>query len=535
MPKTRYRYYTEARYPAGPVASGLTVTVYEDSAGSSLATIYPSATGTSPSTNPAVVPATGIVDFWCDLSTVYVVSEGDTAVRPLYPATNSTYNVRDYGAIGDGVADDTAAIQAAINACSASGARGGMVYLPVGTYLVNLVYRNATWSCALWLTPSYRGHIHLHGEGPDTLIKLAPDQVLGKVGTNPNAHVIAATIDYGVSYPGWDAGSGVQISDLTVDGDANNQTLNCDGIYLSACVDAKISNVTVQNMHGEDGTEAFCFNAYLTTNMQLINCTARGLGTGKSSSGFSDGWGMGTHWTNCNAQGFHASGGGCGFTSYESCDNVWTNCVAWDCNAGFNSEYGKDIVYTGCVAGGLVPENANREYTAEASLGCSGYGFVNKGNTRVAYNGCMASYNPIGLYFITAPADTIISGGSYSLNTANGIEFYSADAASAKTTHISPETLMKSNATYGMYVSSTVRLEADGRTLVTPSVPATTVAFANPYPFVVAVYISGGTYTQVTVGTYSTTLGPVSCVLLNPGENIAITYSSVPSWTWRRA
>ena len=41
-------------------------------------------------------------------------------------------NVKDFGAVGDGVHDDTAAIQAALQAGS-----GGVVYLPSGTYLVS--------------------------------------------------------------------------------------------------------------------------------------------------------------------------------------------------------------------------------------------------------------------------------------------------------------------------------------------------------------------------------------------------------------
>jgi len=45
------------------------------------------------------------------------------------------YNVRDYGARGDGSADDTAAIQAAIAAAERS-AYGGVVYFPVGQYVV---------------------------------------------------------------------------------------------------------------------------------------------------------------------------------------------------------------------------------------------------------------------------------------------------------------------------------------------------------------------------------------------------------------
>lgn len=43
------------------------------------------------------------------------------------------YNVKNYGAVGDGVTDDTAAIQATIAAAGA----GGVIYFPKGTYLVS--------------------------------------------------------------------------------------------------------------------------------------------------------------------------------------------------------------------------------------------------------------------------------------------------------------------------------------------------------------------------------------------------------------
>lgn len=54
--------------------------------------------------------------------------------RSLPPGSGAA-NVRDYGAKGDGVNDDTAAIQSAIERNRATG--GKVVYLPAGTYLVS--------------------------------------------------------------------------------------------------------------------------------------------------------------------------------------------------------------------------------------------------------------------------------------------------------------------------------------------------------------------------------------------------------------
>ncbi len=50
------------------------------------------------------------------------------------------YNVKDYSAKGDGITDDTAAIQRAIDAAPVSTAfesLGGVVYFPRGTYLIS--------------------------------------------------------------------------------------------------------------------------------------------------------------------------------------------------------------------------------------------------------------------------------------------------------------------------------------------------------------------------------------------------------------
>lgn len=57
-----------------------------------------------------------------------VTATGSTTARTLANRFADTVNVKDFGAVGDGVTDDTAAIQAAINAIAATG--GGTVYFP---------------------------------------------------------------------------------------------------------------------------------------------------------------------------------------------------------------------------------------------------------------------------------------------------------------------------------------------------------------------------------------------------------------------
>jgi hypothetical protein len=59
-----------------------------------------------------------------------VKSTGSTTARSLANRFADVVNVKDFGAVGDGVANDTAAIQAAINT-------GKSVVLPEGTYIAN--------------------------------------------------------------------------------------------------------------------------------------------------------------------------------------------------------------------------------------------------------------------------------------------------------------------------------------------------------------------------------------------------------------
>jgi polygalacturonase len=88
-----------------------------------------------------VAVAAGLLNLSClgaesekaPAATTMPVVNGATLPVPLPTIPDKTFDVKKYGAVGDGVAEDTAAIQKAIAEAGAAG--GGKVVLPAGTYL----------------------------------------------------------------------------------------------------------------------------------------------------------------------------------------------------------------------------------------------------------------------------------------------------------------------------------------------------------------------------------------------------------------
>lgn len=138
-----------------PVNAGRLHT-YEAGTTTNLAT-YTDASGSTANANPVVLNAGGQADVWFDASKLYKLelrASNDTTViwtvdnvgfpftqagtgavaRPAELKARDVVSVKDFGAVGDGVANDTAAIQAAINYAAALG--GATVDFPAGTYKI---------------------------------------------------------------------------------------------------------------------------------------------------------------------------------------------------------------------------------------------------------------------------------------------------------------------------------------------------------------------------------------------------------------
>ena len=119
----------------------------------------------------------------------YVTATGSPTARTISDRWAEVFNVKDYGAVGDGVADDTAEIQAAIDAAGAY----GHVYIPSGTYMLSdslKVFKN----------------IRMTGEGIDSKLQMLP----GSTMTTPGMIQLPNTI----STDGWATSTAYSLQDF---------------------------------------------------------------------------------------------------------------------------------------------------------------------------------------------------------------------------------------------------------------------------------------------------------------------------------
>jgi len=148
-------------------------------------------------------------------SGVTATATGSTTARTLANRFADTVNVKDFGAIGNGVANDTAALQAAINFASTNG--GGTVFFPFGTYLVSaaIIIKNDI------ILDLGKSTIRLASGANDDVIRTVDFYNL--IGTN----------NYSSSTP-----NRFVIQNGTIDGNAANQSPSnpdtCNGLALYA-------------------------------------------------------------------------------------------------------------------------------------------------------------------------------------------------------------------------------------------------------------------------------------------------------------
>jgi hypothetical protein len=152
-----------------------------------------------------------------------------TFAAPVPDKGGQVFNVKAYGAAGDGVTDDGAAINAAIAAASAAG--GGIVYLPAGTYLLRTISTDPN-SDHSYIVP--KDGVSIVGAGMDVaVLKVASGQNALYPTTNaPNVITTKQSTPL----------SNCRFTDFTVDWNGANNLLTSDM--------ARRQNASICSLHG---------------------------------------------------------------------------------------------------------------------------------------------------------------------------------------------------------------------------------------------------------------------------------------------
>jgi hypothetical protein len=188
-----------------------------------------------------------------------------TADLPTVPAladkANKAHlplNVMEYGAIGDGSTDDTAAIQAAIDACPS----GGTVYFPTGTYKVL-----GSGSQALLLGASNKT-IYLVGDGFASWIK--PDAAFPNTRDIIRIATTAGTRGWGISK--LQIGSaGLGKNGIHIDTTDSGHNSYCYNMVIEECLIAKPDPVGYSICHESNALNTTGGLFYSTISKNNVN------------------------------------------------------------------------------------------------------------------------------------------------------------------------------------------------------------------------------------------------------------------------
>lgn len=274
------------------------------------------------------------------------------------------YNVQapPYGAKGDGVTDDTAAINSALSAANSAG--GGIVYMPWGEYLVS-----GTLSIPpnVFLIGQTAVTLNLWTSVPSTLSRIVAAASWAPASTTGIVSIQSKTPG------GWSTNTqSCGVRNLVIDGSANSSA-NLNGIYLLGPVyDVHIEDTFVYKA-GHNGVHAGSqsetgVSATFPYHLRVTRTTvANSVNTGFNIVNFTD-----STFSNCLSFGNGANG-----WAIQNCSNTELTCCRSEWNTGSTAGRGFDItgssgsvVLNGC----MTDQNLSEGIRIHAATGQSTQG-----------------------------------------------------------------------------------------------------------------------------------------------------------------
>ncbi|MET9096252.1 right-handed parallel beta-helix repeat-containing protein [Streptomyces cyaneofuscatus] len=397
------------------VAGGAVVTFWDASDAGTQYTDLQDASGT-PMTSvraddygqlPRFLGPDGVTGMWADAGgtsrawvEAYNLDPGESSA----PALLDWLSVKDFGAKGDGIADDAPAIQAAITAASAAG--GATLYIPAGRY-------------ALGAALNWASNVNAVGAG---------DRVSILQATNQNLDMITGTDVSGVtlqglqlSGPGRGFGSGVRFTR-----------------YAAPAASITLRDVLIQSMGG-DGVFCHELSSSLLHRVRVRNCG--GIGFHLQAPQDTVLGGASTSLIGCSAEGNVVAGFWLDTMAYTNL----TACAAQGSPAGFRLDSCTAVSLTACGA-----EQCTTGLTVYGGKGNSAAGFVTEASDGTS------------VWLTNAATGTVLSGVTEVLPATGSTACVRADAGTTAT--VVGLTAVKPNVFTGLVT----RLDPGDGSLVVP-------------------------------------------------------------------
>lgn len=475
------------------------------------------------------------------------------------------FNVRDYGAKGDGSTDDTTAIAAAITAASAA---GGIVYLPASTYIVSS-------------TLTVAANCILKGDGPGgTTIKTssATADILLLNGTTSGVCDLHLA-----STPTRTAGAGVNIGPSAyyyyVDGVLmdgmfdgihigngtlipntiwiTNTTIHNSvhaSIYLQSGQNIYATNVVIWHDTAASTTTGFLWTAQNSVYMTQVTVFQAGQGfviqpVGANTVGY--GWFANCSADTCATRGWllDASNNASAIVQEIGLYNCWGSTSGT--NDGFLAQAGVGTVRNIFLDGFQSYSNGTNGIAFFA--GCTQFdvhGCRVGGNSRVVNNTNSGIYVAGGCthFSLTSNRSGFVAGFAATQNAGilldTGASTNFIVAMNDATGNVTSNIVDNSTAVLSKHIWGNMGFNPAG-SITAPAFPATTVAATNGTGFDATAYIANGT-SAITViqvagqsnGAYVTTGMQIAAsgwgsVRIPAGGGVKFTYAGgVPTWTW---
>lgn len=443
------------------------------------------------------------------------------------------FNVKAYGAVGDGVTDDTAAIQAAINACAAAG--GGVVFVPTGTYLCSSAPQSGpSGSPYCLLVPS------------NVILYLSSASKL----TIPNG------INAGVVLFSTSANNCGVVGNGIIDGNKANQIdSGIDGsqagIYGSAItywkIDVQVQNCIRQGVYMSNSSWG-AGNILAISNGVTTNVTIAGVEDDANSNCFFDVMAI-----NNAGPGFHCGGG-----ASLSDIHVVAKVIAYGNYVGIRADYAQGTRFVGpiCRANtqdGILMENSDGVVIDSPycdSNGRHGIYDYNGSNNTVATPTCRNNNQDaqggalagVGINLYGVANDVVNAPRCYDDQTTR-TQYYGVQSDSTSTAKVTGGNCNSNLQGAANLAGNGVLLQSvDGYNpvgLVTVAVPASgTATVALPYDATFYVTASTSTVacavTDASGTTQTVATIPASgfgAVFVPAGSTLTPTYTAAPTWT----